>query len=237
MKALSAWRLLQPSQLLELRHVFDALGHYAQTQRTGQTHYGSDDLAVIAPIVHASDEAAVYLQLVQGQLAQVGKRREAGAEVVQRHLHAQLPQRMQALAWAMAGAATKAVTMAITAEKACASGPKAPRWAAIDSSDAAPIAPTPTGSTSTATRHACVQALNQQARNSYDRVAAMFGGTRTAMLVAMLVLRARPAATFTIAAASSDGIAILLIAFLYVFSDILLPFVAGMVLDFLGGAK
>ena len=29
-----------------------------------------------------------------------------------------------------------------------------------------------------------VQALNQQARNSYDRAAAMFGGTRTAMLVA-----------------------------------------------------
>src|SRR6478752_2446534 len=28
-----------------------------------------------------------------------------------------------------------------------------------------------------------VQALNQQARNSYDRAAAMFGGTRTAMLV------------------------------------------------------
>ena len=27
-----------------------------------------------------------------------------------------------------------------------------------------------------------VQALNQQARNSYDRAAAMFGGTRTAML-------------------------------------------------------
>ncbi|MDP4360582.1 hypothetical protein QR510_28565, partial [Escherichia coli] len=29
-----------------------------------------------------------------------------------------------------------------------------------------------------------VQALNQQARQSYDRAAAMFGGTRTAMLVA-----------------------------------------------------
>ena len=29
-----------------------------------------------------------------------------------------------------------------------------------------------------------VQALNQQARNSYDRAAAMFSGTRTAMLVA-----------------------------------------------------
>src|SRR5437899_12794228 len=29
-----------------------------------------------------------------------------------------------------------------------------------------------------------VQALNQQARNSYDRAAAIFGGTRTAMLVA-----------------------------------------------------
>jgi len=28
-----------------------------------------------------------------------------------------------------------------------------------------------------------VQALNQQARNSYDRAAATFGGTRTAMLV------------------------------------------------------
>ena len=29
-----------------------------------------------------------------------------------------------------------------------------------------------------------VQALNQQARTSYDRAAATFGGTRTAMLVA-----------------------------------------------------
>src|SRR5262249_59493554 len=29
-----------------------------------------------------------------------------------------------------------------------------------------------------------VQALNQQARESYDRAAAIFGGTRTAMLVA-----------------------------------------------------
>ena len=28
-----------------------------------------------------------------------------------------------------------------------------------------------------------VQALNQQARNAYDRAAAVFGGTRTAMLV------------------------------------------------------
>ncbi len=35
--------------------------------------------------------------------------------------------------------------MAITAEKACASGPNAPRCAAIDRQDASAMAPTPTG--------------------------------------------------------------------------------------------
>ena len=35
----------------------------------------------------------------------------------------------------MAGAATKAVTIAITAENACASGPNSPRCATTDSSE------------------------------------------------------------------------------------------------------
>jgi hypothetical protein len=49
------------------------------------------------------------------------------------------------VAQAISGEAQKAVTSAISAEKACASAPNAPRCAATDSSDAMPIAPTPTG--------------------------------------------------------------------------------------------
>jgi hypothetical protein len=52
------------------------------------------------------------------------------------------------VAQASSGAITKAVTIAMAAEKASASGPKAPRCAAIDSMVATPIAPTPTGLTS-----------------------------------------------------------------------------------------
>ena len=52
------------------------------------------------------------------------------------------------MAHAISGDATKAVTSAISAENACAAAPKAPRCAAMLSTDAAPIAPTPTGLTS-----------------------------------------------------------------------------------------
>ena len=49
------------------------------------------------------------------------------------------------MAQAISGALTSATTIATTAEKACASGPKAPKYAATDSSEASPMAPTPTG--------------------------------------------------------------------------------------------
>ena len=52
---------------------------------------------------------------------------------------------MPFVAHAISGAATNAVTSAINAENACAIGPSTPRYAATDSTEAAPIAPTPTG--------------------------------------------------------------------------------------------
>ena len=53
------------------------------------------------------------------------------------------------MAQAINGDTTIAVPSAIIAEKACAIDPKAPRCAATLSTEATPMAPTPTGLTST----------------------------------------------------------------------------------------
>jgi hypothetical protein len=49
------------------------------------------------------------------------------------------------VAQAISGDVTIAATSAIRADQACAIGPNAPRCAATDSTEAMPIAPTPTG--------------------------------------------------------------------------------------------
>ena len=53
------------------------------------------DRARVLAQQHLVDEGAVDLQRVEREAAQVGQRRVAGAEVVQRHAHAQVAQRVQ----------------------------------------------------------------------------------------------------------------------------------------------
>ncbi|MDT4855663.1 hypothetical protein FQZ97_900260 [compost metagenome] len=77
--------------------------------------------------------------------------------------------------------------MAMSAEKDCASGPKAPRCAAIDSAEASTIAPTPTGLTS----YRCAR-LNSMPGG--DQPSGLFTtrSATTAMIHAMAMLEYRP---------------------------------------------
>ena len=70
----------------------DAFGDRLQAERVGEAHDGGDDGAVVrvAASVEAVDEGAVDLQQVDREAPQVAERRVAGAEVVDRELHAEI---------------------------------------------------------------------------------------------------------------------------------------------------
>ena len=78
----------QVAQPLPCLVVLDALGHDQQPQRVGEIDRTADDLGVLGVDREPGDEGAVDLQLADRQPPQVHERRVAGAEVVQRHLHA-----------------------------------------------------------------------------------------------------------------------------------------------------
>src|SRR5581483_5581878 len=89
---LIAAELLQEMHLLV---VLDALGDHFQAEGVRERDDHRDDVARIAGVAHAHDEAAVDLQDVDRQARQVAERAVAGAEVVHRHLDAGAAQRLQ----------------------------------------------------------------------------------------------------------------------------------------------
>ncbi|ESU47394.1 hypothetical protein P376_4633 [Streptomyces sp. HCCB10043] len=78
----------QIPQPLPGRVVLDALGDDDQAERVGQVDGAADDLRVLVVDGQPGHEGAVDLQLADREPAQMDQRRVAGAEVVQRHLHA-----------------------------------------------------------------------------------------------------------------------------------------------------
>ena len=71
---------------------FHAFGDHLQPEFFGQGHDGLHDGGVAPVVRQATDEALVDLQATDRQVAQVGERGIAGAEVVDHHLHAQFAQ-------------------------------------------------------------------------------------------------------------------------------------------------
>ena len=83
----------------------------------------------------------------------------------------------------MSGEVISAVPNAITAENACAIGPKKPRCAVIDSAEASAIAPTPTGLMS----HKCAR-LNSMPGGESPSGLLMTRSATTAIIQAMAML-------------------------------------------------
>ncbi len=94
---------------------------------------------------------------------------------------------MPPVAQASSGDTTSAVPSAMSAEKACASGPKTPRCAVIDSTEASAIAPTPTGLMS----HRCAR-LNSMPGGDRPSGLLMTRSATTAIIQAMAMLANRP---------------------------------------------
>ena len=78
-----------PAQVLQLRFGFRLLGHRALAEHVRDLGYRAHHrfrqaAAAVVDIVEVADEAAVDLQVVDVEVAQVAERTEAGAEIVQR---------------------------------------------------------------------------------------------------------------------------------------------------------
>jgi hypothetical protein len=87
------------------------------------------------------------------------------------------------VAQAISGAVTKAVPSAISAEKACAIGPKTPRCAVIERAEASAMAPTPTGLMS----HRCAR-LNSMPGGERPSGLLMTRSATTAIIQAIAML-------------------------------------------------
>jgi hypothetical protein len=72
----------------------DALDDQGPVQRAGHRDHRRDDGLVLLVPAQASDEAPVDLENVEREPAQVGQRRVAGAEVVERQPDAQVGRRL-----------------------------------------------------------------------------------------------------------------------------------------------
>src|SRR5579864_8378415 len=77
-------------ELGQLRALLDALGERLQVERLAEAHEDVDEGRRLLRRRHGADEAAVDLDRVDRELAQVGERAVTGAEVVDREAHAQL---------------------------------------------------------------------------------------------------------------------------------------------------
>ena len=77
-------------QDLLLALVLDPLGDDLQAERVRELDDGVDDRPGVGAVLEVHDEAAVDLQLLGRELAQVGQARVAGAEVVDREVRAEL---------------------------------------------------------------------------------------------------------------------------------------------------
>src|SRR3954453_71862 len=77
---------------IELALELDALGDDLHVERAAQLDHRADQSRVGRVLAEVLHERAVHLHGVDRELAQVGERRVAGAEVVDRDPHAELPQ-------------------------------------------------------------------------------------------------------------------------------------------------
>eukprot|EP01136_Pigoraptor_vietnamica_P033089 Opistho-1_new@95611 len=84
-------------QEIALRHRLHTLGDHAQPQRTRHLDHRLRDAGIALVTRQALDEAAVDLELLDRKALQVAEARIAGAEIVDRELHAEPVERTQAL--------------------------------------------------------------------------------------------------------------------------------------------
>jgi hypothetical protein len=73
----------------------DPFGHDGEAESVRQRGDARDDRSVVRVAGHRHDERPVDLQLLDGEPPQVGQRGIPGAEVVDRQVHAQLPETLQ----------------------------------------------------------------------------------------------------------------------------------------------
>ena len=91
-------RAAERAQDLRLLSGFHALDDARQLQVPAEIDDGLDDVAAGRLRLDILDEAAVDLDLVQRQTMDVAQARKAGAEVVERDVHPERLQRLQAFA-------------------------------------------------------------------------------------------------------------------------------------------
>jgi hypothetical protein len=84
----------EASEHVERLQILDTLGDDAKSERMAELDRGPDEIEVSRLLGgdEAADEGAVQLELADCEIAQVGERGEAGAEVVDRHGQAEVPQ-------------------------------------------------------------------------------------------------------------------------------------------------
>ncbi|MCP1924909.1 hypothetical protein J2R89_000225 [Bradyrhizobium elkanii] len=83
------------AQIFELIRGLDAFGHHADPQLLREADHRFDDRGAIRLGQHVPDEGLIDLDAAERQLAQIGQRREAGAEIVERNRQAEFEQRVQ----------------------------------------------------------------------------------------------------------------------------------------------
>src|SRR6185312_13208063 len=87
-EALAAVAVLLPDQR-ELLRALDALGQGLDRERLAELNEASQEDLTLVPVADLRDERAVDLERVDWELLEVGERRVAGAEVVDRDPHAE----------------------------------------------------------------------------------------------------------------------------------------------------
>ena len=85
-------RRARHAQRLNLRLGLDAFSDDAQAKRTREVDDRVDDRGAFALAAHAVDEAAIDLQRIEREFADIVEARIAGAEIVERDAEAHLPQ-------------------------------------------------------------------------------------------------------------------------------------------------
>src|SRR6185369_10764060 len=89
------------AERLELGLGLDALGDHFHPQRAAEMDDRLDDRRALALAAHAVDEAAVDLEAIERELADIVEARIAGAEIVERDAETHLAQAVQRLGGAI----------------------------------------------------------------------------------------------------------------------------------------
>src|SRR5579883_591847 len=82
----------QRRQPLPRLAVLDPFSYHLEAEVAGQLHRRAHDRQILAGERHVLHERLVDLDLVHGQMLEIGKRRVAGAEIVDREAHAHFVQ-------------------------------------------------------------------------------------------------------------------------------------------------